>query len=34
MSELEVEKWLESGPIKRDTLELWLSILKEGKSNE
>ncbi len=30
MSELEIEKWLESGPIKRETLEVWLSILKES----
>lgn len=25
----EVEKWLESGPIKRETLEIWLSILSK-----
>jgi len=24
-----VEEWFESGPIKRDTLELWLSILND-----
>jgi hypothetical protein len=30
MSEKDIEAWLESGPIKRETLELWLSLLKES----
>jgi hypothetical protein len=34
MSELSIEEWLESGPIKRETLELWLSILRKGEGNE
>jgi len=31
MSEQEVEDWFDSGPIKRDTLELWLSIINRNK---
>ena len=34
MSEKEVQEWLDNGPIKRETLELWLSILRKGEGNE
>jgi len=28
------EEWFESGPIKREMLELWLSLINKGESNE
>jgi len=30
-TEQEVEDWFESGPIKREILEVWLGILNKGK---
>jgi hypothetical protein len=31
MSEQEIQDWFDSGPIKKDTLELWLSIINHNK---
>jgi hypothetical protein len=28
------EEWFESGPIKREMLELWLSLINKGESDE
>jgi hypothetical protein len=30
-TEKEIQEWFDSGPIKRDTLELWLSLLNNGE---
>lgn len=30
-TESKVQEWFDSGPIKRDTLELWLSLLNKGE---
>jgi hypothetical protein len=27
MTEQEIQDWFDSGPIKRETLELWLSLI-------
>jgi hypothetical protein len=32
MSEQDVQDWFDSGPITRDTLTLWLSILNDKES--
>ena len=33
-TEKEIQDWYDSGPIKKDTLEMWLSIIQESeKSN-
>lgn len=31
-TEKEIQEWFDSGPIKRDTLELWLSLLNKDES--
>ena len=31
MSEKEIQDWFDNGPIKQDTLELWLSIINHNK---
>jgi hypothetical protein len=33
-TEKEIQDWLDSGPITREMLELWLLQTKEGESNE
>ena len=32
MSEQEVQDWFDSGPITRDTLTLWLSLIKKEQA--
>jgi hypothetical protein len=27
------EEWFESGPIKKEILELWLSLINKGENN-
>jgi hypothetical protein len=34
MSEKEIQEWFDSGPIKRDTLELWLSLINPKEENK
>jgi len=33
-TEKEIQDWLDSGPITREMLELWLLQTNEGESNE
>jgi hypothetical protein len=33
MTEQEIQNWFDSGPIKRETLELWLKLINDNNKD-